>query len=172
MNRLPLSVALLAATLVASACGSSPDYDKLEASITKEIDSAFVDFDTTVTAVECPEQESLGAGDQFTCTVQLTDLDDEMRVVVDVVNDDLDVTFETLDLLYDMRKVETTIATDLIDQVGGDVQVDCGEERLQAIEGGAPFTCRATDAEGSGAVVDVTTDTEGTITWTVTPDET
>ncbi len=155
-----------------SACTvGGPDIAKLEASITSEVNAAFASFDTSVTAVECPEQDDLDVGAEFICALQLTDLDEDMRVTVEVVNEDLDVEFSTLDLLYDMRVVEAAIADDQTSQLGVDIAVDCGEDRLQAIEGGASFECTATDPDGFTATVDVVTDTEGNINWTVTPDE-
>jgi hypothetical protein len=174
MIRLPHVAITVGIALTASACSFSvggPDYAKLEASISDEVNTAFASFDTATTAVDCPEQDNLDVGAQFICTVQLTDLDGDMRVNVEVVNDDLDVEFNTIDLLYDMRQVETAIADDQTSQIGIEIAVDCGDDRLQAIEGGASFECTATDPDGFTATVDVATDTEGNITWTVTPDE-
>lgn len=173
MTRRHLPLAMIVG-LVASACSFSiggPDYAKLEASISEEINTAFESFDTTTTMVDCPEQDNLDVGAQFICTVQLTDLDGDMRVTVEVVSDDLDVEFNTLDLLYDMRVVEAAIAEDQTSELGIEIAVDCGDDRLQAIEGGASFECTATDPEGFSATVDVVTDNEGNITWTVTADE-
>lgn len=174
MIRLPHAVVAAGIALVASACSFSvggPDYAKLEASISEEVNTAFASFDTTTSSVECPEQDNLDVGAEFICTVQLTDLDGDMRVNVEVVSGDLDVEFNTIDLLYDMRQVETTIADDQTSQIGVDIAVDCGDDRLQAIEGGTSFECTATDPDGFTATVEVATDTEGNITWTVTPDE-
>ncbi len=174
MIRRPHVIFTAGLAILASACSVSvggPDYAKLEGSISEEVNTAFASFDTTTTDVECPEQDNLDVGSEFICTVQLSDLDGDMRVTVEVVNDDLDVEFNTLDLLYDMRKVETAIAEDQSTQSGLDIAVDCGEDRLQAVEGGAPFECTATDPDGFTATVEVVTDNEGNITWTVTPDE-
>jgi len=145
------------AALVLSACSFSMgglDYDKLQTTITDELNTSYSSMDQKVSSVECPEQSpSPKAGDTFDCTAKVGD--QTVRVAVDVKDDDYNVNYKTKDTLYELPTVAATLSDEVSKQVGFPVTVDCGEG-LKAVEVGKTFECTAADPEGTERTVEVT----------------
>lgn len=148
--------ALVLASLTAcsfSMSAGGPDYDKLQTAITDELNTSYAEIGQQVTGVECPRQSDLKTGDTFICTA---DLDaNEVRVEVTVDDDDGNVSFSTLDVVYNLPTVAESLATDITADRGFDVTVDCGEG-LKVVAIGDAFECTAADESGETRQVQVT----------------
>ncbi len=80
-----------------------PDYEKLETAIADELNTQYSAIDRQVDTVECPRpSESPKAGSSFNCVADLEGND--VRVEVKFTDDDYNVDFATLDVVYDLAE--------------------------------------------------------------------
>ena len=138
---------LLASSLAGcsfSFSAGGPDYEKLQQGIADELNSTYSSIDQEVTAVDCPKQSELKTGDTFICTADLDGQD--VRVEVTATDDDGNVNFSTLDIVYDQ---------DITEDRGFDVTVDCGDG-IEVVAIGESFECTAADRRGDTRQVQVT----------------
>ncbi|MFC6009784.1 DUF4333 domain-containing protein [Nocardia lasii] len=158
---IPLSFALFGCSASFSVGG--PDYDKLEKNIATELDTAYASMSRKVTSVECQEPSGKPKkGDTFVC---VADLDgNDVRVDVVAENDEGGVKFTTRDVVFDLAATANGLNTDVTDQVGFPVTVDCGQG-LKVVEVGTAFTCTALDPQGTEATIEVTARNEGGSDW-------
>ena len=161
---------LLALVVALPACSFSfsvggLDYEELETAIGAELDSSYASIDRTVSAVSCPElAENPEPGDTLICTA---DLDGEdVRVEVLVEDEDYNVTFNTLDIVYDLPDTAAALADDISTQLGFAVNLNCGEG-IVSIAIGDSFNCTAVDATNTSATVAVTANGAGDTSWEI-----
>lgn len=156
------SLSLFAAAAVAagatgcsfSASVGGPDYQKLEAGITDELNKSYSSISRQVSDVDCPRQASTPKpGDSFICTADLDD--NPVRVQVKVEDDQQNVTFSTLDVVYDLSETAKGLARDISEDRGFAVTVTCGDG-LKVVEVGQTFECTAADRRGDTRTVQVT----------------
>ena len=170
---LPRLLAVLAAfALTATACSFSfsvggLDYEGLETAIEDDLNAAYAaGGKITVDGVSCPRQdETPTTGDVFICNAAVED--GTVRVEVTVTNDDLDVTYETLDLVYDVGTVEASIGEDFTAQAGFQVTVECPGERTRIVPIGGAFECIGADAQGETVPIRVTANGIEDTAWEV-----
>ncbi len=148
-----LAVPALAACSFSMSAGGL-DYSKLESAITDELNSSYSDLPVKVSSVDCPRQsESPKAGDTFVCKA---DVDGStVRVQVNVKDDDKNVDYSTLDVLFDLPQTASGLESDISEDRGFDVTVDCGEG-IKVVEIGQTFECTAADPQGATRTVKVT----------------
>lgn len=141
------------------------DYETLETAIQEDLAAAYGST-VSVSGVSCPEQEPTPTtGDTFICNAAVGD--STVRVEVQVTNDDLDVTFETLDLVYDVTTIEQDVSADASEQIGIPVQVDCGDPQVRVVPISGSFDCVGTDANGATATIRITADSLEDTSWEV-----
>ena len=136
-----------------SLSAGGPDYDKLQQGITDELNKKYSEIDQEVTTVDCPRQSSLKTGDTFICTADLDGND--VRVEVTANDDEGNVTFSTLDIVYDLGSTAQGLSQEITNDRGFDVAVDCGDG-IEVIAIGDSFECTATDPVGDTRQVQVT----------------
>lgn len=158
---IPLAFALFGCNASISVGG--PDYEKLESNIATELDKAYAPMSRQVDSVECPRlADDPAAGDTFVC---LADLDgNDVRVDVEVEDDEGGVKFTTRDIAFDLAATANGLTADVSDQMGFPVTVDCGQG-LKIVEAGGTFTCVALDTKGGSATVEMTARHEGASSW-------
>lgn len=71
-----------------------------------------------------PARPESRPGEKILCTAQVGD--QSVRVESTVTDEDYNVNFETLDTLYDLPSVGTTLSDELTNQLGFPVTVTCG----------------------------------------------
>lgn len=129
------------------------DHEKLQNAIADELNTSYETISQQVSSVDCPEDQNPGPGEKILCTAQVGD--QSVRVESTVTDEDYNVDFETLDTLYDLPSVGTTLSDELTNQLGFPVTVTCGEG-LKAVEIGQTFDCTAADEDGDERTVRLT----------------
>jgi uncharacterized protein DUF4333 len=148
-----LAVPALAACQFSASVGG-PDYEKLERGITDELNGNYAEISRQVSSVSCPRQSTPPkTGDTFICTADVEG--HEVRVEVAVKDDDYNVDFSTLDVVFDLAGTERGLSREISDQYGFDVKVACGEG-LKVVAIGDSFECVATDPAGDTRTVRLT----------------
>lgn len=144
------------------------DYELLESTIADDLTEAYAQVEAvTVDDVSCPRlAETPSAGEVFVCNAAVAD--GTIRVEVTVTDDDLGVTYETLDLVYDIATVEQQLAADVGTQAGTDVTVTCAGERIRIVPISGSFECSGTDPAGAIATIRVQADGIGDTSWEIT----
>ncbi|WP_370333849.1 DUF4333 domain-containing protein [Mycolicibacterium hippocampi] len=164
-------LALLMVAPVAAGCQFSfstggPDYEKLETAIADELNTQYSAISRQVDTVECPRpSESPKAGSSFNCIADLEGND--VRVEVNFTDDDYNVDFATLDVVYDLAETSKGLTEDVSKDYGFAVTVTCGEG-LKVVAVGESFECEAADRRGDTRPVRVTAGgPDGQDTWEV-----
>ncbi len=156
LRRLP-AVLLLAPAIAAcqfTASADTLDYGIVERAIADELNSSYASMSQHVSSVDCPRSaEPPQAGDSFVCTA---DVDGKaVRVEVVVTDADYNVTFSTLDALFDLEGTSQTLTDQLTDHYGFDVSVTCGEG-IEVVAIGQSIDCTAVDPQGDTRTVRLT----------------
>lgn len=164
-------VATLPLVLLLSACnfsfsvGGGLDYEALETAISEELDATYASIDASIVGVDCPElADDPEPGDTLICTADLSGTD--VRVEVEVEDEDYNVVFNTLDIVYDLEDTEQVLAADIAAQVGFDVNLNCGEGII-AVAIGDSYDCTAIDANSDTATVRVTANGPDDTSWEI-----
>lgn len=154
--RTATAVATLATIPVLAACsasigGTSLDHDKISDEITTKLNTEYAKFPRTVSSVECDDPgKNPDVGTEFQCVADVDGTD--VHVDVTTTSEDLDVTYETAEILYDMGYASRTLQPSVSQQLGSQVTVDCGTG-LKALPPASTFECAvANDAGQSGAL--------------------
>jgi hypothetical protein len=166
-----IALAVIAAPLLSlTACNFSfsaggPDYDKLEKSISDELKGTYSSITPNAPTVTCPrDQVDLKSGDKFICDA---DVDGEkVRVEVTVKDDEGNVNFSTLDIVYDLPSTEELLATEIESEMGFPVTVTCGTG-LKIVPIGDSFDCTAADQNSVEKTVEVTAVEVGKDNWRI-----
>ncbi|MCP9274326.1 DUF4333 domain-containing protein [Mycolicibacterium arenosum] len=151
------SPALVLAPVLASCSFSfsagGPDYEKLENGIADELNSQYSAITQEVSGVECPRQQDRPkTGDVFLCEAGV----ENQKVRVEVTVEDGDnVSFQTIDTLFDLETTGRSLTRDVSAEYGFDVTVDCGEG-LKVVPDGESFECSAADRRGDTRTVRLT----------------
>lgn len=147
-----LPAALAGCSFSLSAGG--PDYAKLESAITDELNTNYQKIDREVSEVDCDKPEKAPkAGDTFLCNA---DVDGStVRVNVVVSDDEENLEFKTLDVVFDLSQTAQGLAKEISADRGFAVTVTCGEG-LKVVEAGESFECTAADRSGDTRPVKVT----------------
>lgn len=144
--------ALLAGCAFSFSAGG-PNYDKLETAIADELNTQYSKISREVSGVDCPRpQNTPKTGDVFLCAAGVET--EKVRVEVTVENDD-NVSFQTLDTLFDLETTSRSLTRDVSAEYGFDVTVDCGDG-LKVIAHGESFECSAADRRGDTRTVVLT----------------
>lgn len=156
-TRTPLAALLLAPAMAGcqfTASADTLDYTKVENAIADELNASYAAFAQQVSAVDCPRSsEEPKAGDSFVCTASVGG--QTVRVEAKVTDDDFNVSFSTLDALFDLESTSGTLTDSLSEQYGFDVSVTCGEG-LKVVPIGQSFDCTAVDPQGNTRTVRLT----------------
>lgn len=158
-RRITAALLMASGAALLSACSFSAstgglDYDKLKGAITDELNKSYSSVSQKVSSVDCPTQSpEPKKGDKFNCTAEVGD--QKVRVETTVTDDDYNVKFSTLDTLYDLPKIASSLSKEVSAQLDFPVTVDCGKG-LKAVEVGKTFDCQATDDSGAERGVRVT----------------
>ncbi|MCV7367814.1 hypothetical protein CRI77_07925 [Mycolicibacterium duvalii] len=156
--------------MLVTACSFSfsaggPDYDKLESGIADKLDDTYAQISRSTSGVTCPRsQPRPSAGDTFLCHAELDG--EQVRVEVTVEDDDGNVRFDTLDIVFDMAKTAALLDADIEEQVGFPVTVQCGDG-LKVVPRGGAFTCTAVDRKFVEKTVQVAVDSDGNDNWQI-----
>lgn len=164
-----VTLAVIAAPwLSLTACSFSfssggPNYDELETSISGELKDTYSEISPNAPKVTCPRsQPDPRKGDTFVCNA---DVDGEkVRVEVTVKDDDGNVRFSTLDVIYDLPRTERLLDEDIESKLGFPVTVRCGTG-LKIVPVGDSFTCTAVDRQSVEKTVEVTVEQVGKDSW-------
>jgi hypothetical protein len=156
-NRSRLTLLILPAALAGcsfSMSAGGPDYAKLESAITDELNGSYQKIDREVSEVACEKPEKAPkAGDTFLCNA---DVDGStVRVQVVVSDDEENVEFSTLDVIFDLSQTAQGLTKEISADRGFAVTVTCGEG-LKVVEVGESFECTAADRRGDTRPVKVT----------------
>lgn len=152
MTLLVLAPAIAGCSFSMSAGG--PDYAKLERGITDELNASYQKIDREVSAVDCEKpSKAPKAGDKFICNADVDG--SRVRVQVLVSDDEENVEFSTLDVLYDLSQTAQGLTKEISADRGFAVTVTCGEG-LKVVEVGDSFECTAADRRGDTRPVKVT----------------
>ncbi len=147
-----LAPALASCSFSFSAGG--PDYEKLESAISDELNAQYAKISREVSGVDCPRPSSSPKkGDTFLCGADVEG--QNVRVEVTVKDDDNNVSFSTLDSLYDLKTTARGLSREVSKEYGFAVKVDCGEG-LKVVAVGESFECRAADPRGLTRTVKLT----------------
>ena len=144
---------------VAAGCNFSfssggPDYKKLESAIADELNKQYAPMSRQVSSVECPRPSgSPKAGSSFNCIADLEGND--VRVEVKFTDDDYNVDFATLDVVFDLAETGKGLSKEVSQKYGFDVTVRCGDG-LKVVAVGESFECEAADRRGDTRPVKVT----------------
>lgn len=152
-----LSLALLATSMAGCSVSFSSggvDYEKLESTIAEKLNGTYAAISQQVSGVDCPRQaETPKTGDSFVCNA---DIDGQtVRVKVDVKDDDYNVDYSTLDVVYDLPTTGDGLSRRISDHYGFPVSVTCGEG-IKVVEIGQSFDCKAMDQDGATRTVRLT----------------
>ncbi len=163
-------VAVAAPLLSLTACNFSfsaggPNYEKLEKSIADQLNDTYSEIGQKVSSVTCPtSQPTPKQGDTFICNA---DIDGEkVRVEVTVSDDEGNVRFSTLDVVYDLARTERLLGKDIESKLGFPVTVTCGTG-LKIVAVGDSFTCTAADRQNVDKTVEVTVEEVGKDHWQI-----
>lgn len=162
--------AIAAAMLCLTACNFSfsaggPDYDKLEKSISDELKGTYSEITPNAPKVTCPrDQPDPEKGDTFICTAEVEG--EPVRVEVKVADDDGNVDFTTLDVVYDMARTGRLLGDDIESKMGFPVTVQCGSG-VKIVPIGDSFTCTAVDENSVEKTVEVTAVEIGKDNWRI-----
>lgn len=143
-----------------------PDYKKLEAAIADELDEQYSSMSRQVSSVECPRPPNPPkAGSSFNC---IADLDgNDVRVEVNFTDDDYNVKYSTLDVVFDLAQTEKGLSEEVSEDYGFDITVSCGSG-IEVVPVGESFECEAVDPQGEVRPVKVTAGgSDGHDTWEV-----
>ncbi|HEX9833607.1 MAG TPA: DUF4333 domain-containing protein, partial [Mycobacterium sp.] len=162
--------AIAAPVLSLTACNFSfsaggPNYDELETSIADELKDSYSEISPNAPTVTCPRsQPTPKPGGTFICNA---DVDGEkVRVEVTVEDDEGNVKFSTLDVVYDLPRTEQLLASEIESQMGFPVTVTCGTG-LKIVPVGDSFTCTAADENSVEKTVEVTAVEVGKDNWRI-----
>ncbi|GAA4659427.1 DUF4333 domain-containing protein [Gordonia humi] len=147
LSRILSAGAALAALPLLAACGTTIDQDKLGKEITDKLNSEYSKFDRQVSSIACDDPgKDPAVGTTFECIADV----DGAKVHIDVTttSDDLDVTYETVDMLYDMAFAASKLEPSVSQQTGVAVTVDCGDG-VKALKRGETFACTVSDGQGA-----------------------
>lgn len=155
-------LAVVAAFLaIAGACGGSSKFDELKATLETQVRSDH--RGVKVDDINCGENPSLDPGSDFLCTAGIDGGSGRLRIQVTIDNDGI-ARYERLNARFDLDRLELEIAADLLDGLGYEVGVDCGDG-FSVEEVGSAFTCTVT-ASGDTAGVRVTVnDVDANTDW-------
>jgi hypothetical protein len=165
-----IALAAIAPLVSLTACNFSvsaggPDYDKLEKSISDELKGTYSTISPNAPTVTCPrEQTDPKPGGKFICDADVNG--EKVRVEVTVKDDEGNVNFSTLDVVYDLPTTEEMLATEIESQMGFPVTVTCGTG-LKIIPVGDSFDCTATDENSVEKTVEVTAVEVGKDNWRI-----
>ena len=148
MRLLPLAAAAVIAAPLLASCSSGMvvDHDKLTGEITTKLNSEYAQLGRSVSSVECDDPgENPPVGTEFQC---IADVDGaKVHIKVTTTSENIDVTYETVEKLFDFSHAEEVLADSVSAQVGEPVTVECGDG-VQALAQGSTFTCVVTNDAG------------------------
>lgn len=131
-----------------------PDYTKLETSLTEDLNKEYEPMSLEVSSVDCPRPaQKPEAGDTFNCIADLAGND--VRVEVTVADEDYNVDYSTIDVVYDLSDTSTELSGLISEDLGFTVTVSCGTG-IRVVEAGSSFECEAADRRGDTKPVRVT----------------
>lgn len=137
-----------------SMSAGGPDYEKLENTISDNLNENYQGISKQVSGVDCPRQsETPKAGDTFICKADLDGT--PVRVLVTVKDDEQNVDLSTMDTVYELSRVAQRLTQEISADRGFAVMVTCGEG-LKVVEVGQSFECTAADRSGDTRQVKVT----------------
>ncbi len=146
---------------IITACSTNLDIDKVKASIKDGIKEQ---MGITVKSVTCPEKHEAKAGDSFDCTA-LAENDSTITVTVKENDDKGNIRWDTAETkgVIDLIQLQSAIVAKTV--ING--TVDCGG-KFKAVKAGETFECKAKDAKGNSATIEVTVkDRDGDVRWKV-----
>lgn len=144
--------------------GGGLDYEKLQTTISDDMKSTYSDIVTEPPSVTCDEPKDPKPGDKFVCTGDVSG--QPLRVEVTLKDDQGNVDYQEMDLLYDLPRTAQALDTEIETQMGFPVTVDCGEG-LKSVEKGGTFDCQAIDENGVAKTVKVTATQFGKVKWEI-----
>lgn len=160
-----LVVVLLGACSFNFSLGGGLDYAVLEEAISEELNTTYADIGRSVSAVNCPElADSPEPGDTLICTAELEGQD--VRVETTVEDEDFNVTFSTLDTVYELADTAALLASDISEQIGVAVNVNCGDG-FTVVANGDTFDCTGIDENSETATIRVTANGPDDASWEI-----
>jgi len=144
--------------------GGGLDYDKLQTKLSDDIKKAYPDIVSEPPPVSCDKPDSPKPGDTFICTGDVNG--QPVRIEVTVKDDQGNVDYKEMDLLYDLPTTAQGLDREIEKQMGFPVTVDCGEG-LKSVAKGGTFTCQATDENSVAKTVEVTATEFGKVDWRI-----
>lgn len=131
-----------------------PDYGKLESAIADKLNAQYAKLSREVSGVRCPRQQKTPkTGDVFICDAEVEG--QNVRVEVTVDDDDHNVSYSTLDTIFDLESVGRDLTRDVSADYGFKVAVDCGAG-LKVVANGRSFDCTASNRKGDTRTVRLT----------------
>ncbi len=147
------SVALLAGCSMSISTGAV-DYGELEREIAEKLNGTYAGISRQVSGVDCPDRSEVPkAGDTFVCDADVEGR--TVRVQVHVKDDEYNVDFSTLDVVYDLPSTAEGLSRQISEYEGTPVTVTCGEG-IEVVEIGKSFDCTTTGADGRTRTVRLT----------------
>lgn len=147
-SRVESTFALIALTLLATACGGSSKLDDLKAQM---VDVFTTQRGVELVDIECEDGAAVEPNASFLCTSSVTDGEGRLRVQVSIDADGA-ARFEQMDAIVILGQIEADVAADLTFGLGTDIAVSCRDDqatvyRVEPVN--ATFRCTAV-AVGSG----------------------
>lgn len=166
MRRHLAAIAVLA--VLAPACDAVPssfDLDVLETEVEASLVEVYEPDGLTLFGFSCPRiGESATTGDRFACVAEVER--QFVRVQVDVT---AAATYDwtTLDVVLRMDDTEELVASEMSDQLGDSIALDCGSPNLRVLPIGSSVRCLATDSGRNAVDVLLTVNGPGQVSWEV-----
>ena len=138
-SRVESTFALIALTLLASACGGSSKLDDLKAQM---VDVFTTQRGVELVDIECEDGAAVEPNASFLCTSSVTDGEGRLRVQVSIDADGA-ARFEQMDAIVILGQIEADVAADLTFGLGTDIAVSCRDELVGVIDGRPSWSIRS-----------------------------
>jgi hypothetical protein len=145
--------------------GGGPDLGDLEAKLVDLQEEKSPDL--SVEGAHCPEDTELEKGATFECTVTIEGV--EAPYTITMTEDDPDADVGSFHVEASKAIIDVSLVKDFIKSqvtgATGEVEVDCGPEKVIVSDVGGIIDCTVSDDNGTQDVQMVVKDKEGTVTF-------
>lgn len=127
------------------------DLERAERTITENLQTEYVGFE--VDRVTCPDDVTIEAGSQFTCTTMIEG--QELEILVTQDDDEGNVSFEKAQAAIPVGTAEEFIVNEFRQQ-GTAVTTTCGDREVVVVDPGSTIECAVTTDDGNTTTAIVT----------------
>ncbi len=156
---------LVAAVIVAGACGSEPDQTQLEREVQDYLKSVVAPAE--ITDVSCPLNAPIRPGSTFLCDGLVEGAFYEAHVTI--IDEQGRREVRPRQAVMQVNATETALGAEVATDIGRDVQADCGDDQYLVVSVNQTFLCQVTSpSTGEKGNLEVKVLNEnGAIEWTL-----